>query len=165
MATKRPIDHHDYATTSTSATKALANMMVQLQEMNLKTASISKFIEKQIGFQPSSIQPINSPKLPRGTASQKTNKIAMSTTSRPASTDKWNLDELYCYCGRPPFGKMIKCDGKDCFFEWFHYECVGVKRNRKREWFCEECKIETVPRIKKTSKKRTSKPHSRLMSQ
>jgi len=45
------------------------------------------------------------------------------------------------------FGEMVACDNADCNIEWFHYECVGLKRQPKGRWFCPEC-------VEKNMKKR-----------
>lgn len=47
---------------------------------------------------------------------------------------------LYCYCQHVSFGEMVACDGHNCKYEWFHYECVGLKEPPKGLWYCTECK-------------------------
>ena len=37
-------------------------------------------------------------------------------------------NSLYCLCQRPSFGEMIGCDNDNCDYQWFHYECVGIKQ-------------------------------------
>ena len=49
-------------------------------------------------------------------------------------------EKVYCYCGKGEYGDMIACDNPDCTLEWFHYECVGIARSPKGEWFCDNCK-------------------------
>lgn len=46
---------------------------------------------------------------------------------------------VYCTCKKPSYGQMIACDGKSCDFEWFHYECVGLKSPPKGKWYCRKC--------------------------
>ncbi|EJS43451.1 yng2p [Saccharomyces arboricola H-6] len=56
-----------------------------------------------------------------------------------------NEDEdktLYCFCQRVSFGEMVACDGPNCKYEWFHYDCVSLKEPPKGTWYCPECKIE-----------------------
>ena len=48
-------------------------------------------------------------------------------------------NKLYCTCKRPSFGRMIQCANDDCLDVWFHYECVGIKRKPKGNWFCKSC--------------------------
>jgi hypothetical protein len=48
----------------------------------------------------------------------------------------------YCYCDRVSFGEMIACDGKGCDREWFHLDCVGLKKapsNKSTKWYCLNC--------------------------
>ncbi|CAI1726252.1 hypothetical protein SEUBUCD646_0O02590 [Saccharomyces eubayanus] len=56
-----------------------------------------------------------------------------------------NEDEdktLYCFCQRVSFGEMVACDGPNCKYEWFHYDCVSLKEPPKGTWYCPDCKIE-----------------------
>ncbi len=48
-------------------------------------------------------------------------------------------NELYCFCQRVSFGEMVGCDNDDCKYEWFHYECVGLKEPPKGKWYCPDC--------------------------
>ena len=36
---------------------------------------------------------------------------------------------------------MIGCDGKNCKFKWYHYDCVGLDAQSipDGDWFCTEC--------------------------
>ena len=46
------------------------------------------------------------------------------------------------YCGGPEFGRMLACDNKDCFIEWFHIECLELEEGMipKGKWYCPDCK-------------------------
>lgn len=48
-------------------------------------------------------------------------------------------EPTYCYCGQVSFDEMVACDNDDCTIEWFHYACVGLTRQPKKEWFCRFC--------------------------
>ncbi|KAI9502538.1 hypothetical protein BX070DRAFT_192877 [Coemansia spiralis] len=48
-------------------------------------------------------------------------------------------DQLYCFCQQVSFGDMVACDGPDCRYEWFHWECVGLTSPPKGSWYCSEC--------------------------
>lgn len=52
----------------------------------------------------------------------------------------------YCTCQRPSFGEMVCCDNDNCEFQWFHYDCVGIKTQPEGEWLCPDCK--KLPRDK-----------------
>ncbi|KAF8787470.1 inhibitor of growth protein 3-like [Argiope bruennichi] len=45
----------------------------------------------------------------------------------------------YCVCNQVSYGDMVACDHKDCPFEWFHYQCVGITQPPKGKWFCPQC--------------------------
>ena len=47
----------------------------------------------------------------------------------------------YCFCHRVSFGDMVGCENKDCPYEWFHLDCVGLKKapGEKDTWYCSEC--------------------------
>lgn len=51
-------------------------------------------------------------------------------------------DELrYCYCNGVSYGEMVACDNKNCAREWFHLDCIGLKRlPNTLKWYCDECK-------------------------
>ncbi|ODV85947.1 hypothetical protein CANARDRAFT_190422, partial [[Candida] arabinofermentans NRRL YB-2248] len=48
-------------------------------------------------------------------------------------------DELYCFCQQVSYGNMIACDNSDCKYEWFHYDCVGLKEPPQGIWYCPYC--------------------------
>eukprot|EP00299_Pterocystis_sp_00344_P009357 c3915_g1_i1.p1 GENE.c3915_g1_i1~~c3915_g1_i1.p1 ORF type:complete len:166 (+),score=33.24 c3915_g1_i1:217-714(+) len=48
-------------------------------------------------------------------------------------------EPTYCICHRVSFGEMVACDNPECKVEWFHFECVGLKKQPKGRWFCPEC--------------------------
>jgi len=51
-------------------------------------------------------------------------------------------DQIFCLCQRVSFGEMVGCDNEACSYEWFHFECVGLKSQPEGEWFCPYCKPE-----------------------
>ncbi len=48
-------------------------------------------------------------------------------------------EPIYCFCQRVSFGQMVGCEGDDCRYEWFHFECVGLTEEPKGSWYCPEC--------------------------
>lgn len=48
-------------------------------------------------------------------------------------------DKTWCICNQTSYGDMIACDNQECKFEWFHYQCVGVKKKPIGRWFCPIC--------------------------
>jgi len=69
-----------------------------------------------------------------------------SITSTPVeiSTGRSDSDkemhQLHCYCRDEEYGQMVACDNSACKFEWFHFNCVGVKSVPKGQWFCPDCR-------------------------
>lgn len=64
--------------------------------------------------------------------------------------DNENEDQnLYCFCQRVSFGEMVACDGPNCKYEWFHYECVNLKEPPKGTWYCPDCQQEMAKKNKK----------------
>ncbi|KAI6822303.1 hypothetical protein KC340_g12385 [Hortaea werneckii] len=57
-----------------------------------------------------------------------------------------NDDQLYCYCQKVSYGDMVGCDNDECAYQWFHWDCVGVKSEPKGEWLCPTCR--ELPRSK-----------------
>ncbi|TID14834.1 hypothetical protein CANINC_004505 [Pichia inconspicua] len=67
------------------------------------------------------------------------------------------IEELYCFCNGPSFGKMVACEYDKCPHEWFHFKCVGLTNEPKGKWFCSDTckdKYETAQLRKKQRKKR-----------
>ena len=60
-----------------------------------------------------------------------------------ASDDEEEQEDTreYCFCHRVSFGDMVGCENKDCPYEWFHLDCVGLKKppGEKDTWYCSEC--------------------------
>jgi hypothetical protein len=52
------------------------------------------------------------------------------------SVDPW-AGWTGCVCGGGFEGEMIGCDG-GCN-DWFHFECVGLKKQPRGEWICGAC--------------------------
>jgi len=48
-------------------------------------------------------------------------------------------EPTYCVCHRVSFGEMVACDNPECKIEWFHFECVDLKKQPKGRWYCPEC--------------------------
>lgn len=38
---------------------------------------------------------------------------------------------------------MIQCERDDCPNDWFHYDCVGLKRAPTGKWVCKDCAKES----------------------
>ena len=49
-------------------------------------------------------------------------------------------EPVYCTCRQVSFGKMIACDNPDCPIEWFHFQCVGLTKTPKTDWYCPRCR-------------------------
>ncbi|CAJ0941859.1 unnamed protein product, partial [Mesorhabditis belari] len=55
--------------------------------------------------------------------------------------DEGTTDEpTYCQCSRISFGEMVCCDNQKCEIEWFHFECVDLKRKPTGKWYCPSCR-------------------------
>lgn len=53
--------------------------------------------------------------------------------------DEAGDDRKYCICQNVSFGDMVACDNSDCPYEWFHWDCVGLKSEPNGTWFCPVC--------------------------
>lgn len=62
-------------------------------------------------------------------------------------------DELYCFCQQVSYGAMVACDNPNCKFEWFHYDCVGLKEPPSGVWYCPDCRKD-AKNIKREKKKK-----------
>lgn len=72
------------------------------------------------------------------------------------------VESRYCFCEKPSFGEMIKCDDTLCKREWyelllllfvsaamaltvfaavrFHFSCVGLSQKPSGVWYCRDCR-------------------------
>jgi inhibitor of growth protein 3 len=76
-----------------------------------------------------------------GAGDRKTNRASRREASDDEDDEEAEEDNtLYCTCQRPSFGEMIGCDNDNCEFQWFHYECVGIKQQPAGEWLCPSCR-------------------------
>lgn len=92
------------------------------------------------------------PKIESITPNNATSLKLTATKIPKADTGNEEENELYCFCQRVSFGEMVGCDNDDCKYEWFHYECVGLKEPPKGKWFCPDC-VERQ-KVKENKKKR-----------
>jgi inhibitor of growth protein 3 len=53
--------------------------------------------------------------------------------------DEAGDDKKYCLCQNVSFGDMVACDNADCPYEWFHWDCVGLKSEPNGTWYCPVC--------------------------
>ncbi|KAF2196311.1 hypothetical protein GQ43DRAFT_476444 [Delitschia confertaspora ATCC 74209] len=58
-------------------------------------------------------------------------------------------DTKYCFCQRVSFGDMVACDNENCQFQWFHWECVGIKEEPVGDWLCPDCRKLPPNKIKR----------------
>jgi inhibitor of growth protein 3 len=58
-------------------------------------------------------------------------------------------DTKYCFCQRVSFGDMVACDNDNCQFQWFHWECVGIKEEPVGDWLCPDCRKQPPAKIKR----------------
>jgi Inhibitor of growth proteins N-terminal histone-binding len=61
-------------------------------------------------------------------------------------------EERYCYCNQISYGDMVGCEGENCLYEWFHYQCVGLTEEPKGQWFCPECTAKRGANTKRKKK-------------
>ncbi|KAF2013886.1 hypothetical protein BU24DRAFT_249244 [Aaosphaeria arxii CBS 175.79] len=58
-------------------------------------------------------------------------------------------DTKYCFCQRVSFGDMVACDNDNCHYQWFHWECVGIKEEPVGDWLCPDCRKQPPNKIKR----------------
>lgn len=58
-------------------------------------------------------------------------------------------DTKYCFCQRVSFGDMVACDNDNCQYQWFHWECVGIKEEPVGDWLCPDCRKQPPTKIKR----------------
>ncbi|KAF2822363.1 hypothetical protein CC86DRAFT_357169 [Ophiobolus disseminans] len=58
-------------------------------------------------------------------------------------------DTKYCFCQRVSFGDMVACDNDNCQYQWFHWECVGIKEEPVGDWLCPACTKQPPGKIKR----------------
>lgn len=56
----------------------------------------------------------------------------------------------WCYCGEPYYGNMIMCEHPSCTIQWFHFDCLRIRRPPKTKWYCPSCR--KLPKPKKVAK-------------
>ncbi|PXF48900.1 Inhibitor of growth protein 4 [Gracilariopsis chorda] len=69
----------------------------------------------------------------------KTEEKKEAAPATDAAVDS-NLDNtLYCVCRNVSSGHMVACEDKNCPYEWFHFECVGLTDEPVGKWYCPTC--------------------------
>ena len=51
-------------------------------------------------------------------------------------------DRRYCFCNERSYGEMVACENEQCQYEWFHLQCLGLKKSPDDEevWYCPTCR-------------------------
>ena len=68
-------------------------------------------------------------------------KSAMNTINVINQQD--DTDLVICFCQtiyKPEVDNVIGCDGKNCQYKWFHFDCLKIKKVPKGKWYCSKCK-------------------------
>ena len=72
-----------------------------------------------------------------------------------AADDDMDVDEdegddtKYCTCHRVSYGDMVACDNDNCPYQWFHWDCIGIKQEPVGDWLCDHCRKLPAGQIKK----------------
>ena len=77
----------------------------------------------------------------KNSSSKDTEQIAFQIPVQHANDFIDPNEPVYCICRQVSFGRMIGCESETCKYEWFHFECVGLKEEPE-VWYCDECKAE-----------------------
>ena len=89
------------------------------------------------------------PLLPKSTVDDAINAVvAQAEPEENATIDPIDVnvgvgqvdEKLWCVCNKPADGDMIGCDNSECKTEWFHFECVKIRKVPKGDWFCKDCR-------------------------
>ena len=62
----------------------------------------------------------------------------INSNPKPCSS-KQTPQNVFCLCKKEEYGTMIACENSSCPIEWFHLNCVGLRRVPKGEWYCPSC--------------------------
>ena len=65
-----------------------------------------------------------------------TGRTNYESKDRSTSSLLINAEPRYCWCGGIEEEKMIACNNASCPNVWFHFDCIGLKREPRGEWFC-----------------------------
>ena len=58
--------------------------------------------------------------------------VAAAATAGTNNTNSSGKEDGYCVCGRGYVGRMVGCDNPKCLVEWFHFECVNLTAEVKK---------------------------------
>lgn len=56
------------------------------------------------------------------------------TDNNAKTTEADENEPVYCICGSISNGPMVECDNEACSLEWFHFNCVNLKKAPKGKW-------------------------------
>ena len=54
--------------------------------------------------------------------------------------DEEDYQKTWCYCNQPSYGEMIFCDNESCSIQWFHCDCLRIRKIPKSSWRCPSCR-------------------------
>ena len=77
----------------------------------------------------------------RQPVSNKENSVKSTLTDKNDMDydDNEDYKKTWCYCGQPSYGQMIHCDHESCSIEWFHCDCLRIRKIPKGTWRCPSC--------------------------
>jgi len=68
------------------------------------------------------------------------NIVEVSELSANVEVDEEDYEKLWCYCNMPSYGQMIFCDHNNCTIQWFHCDCLRIRKIPKGSWKCPSCR-------------------------
>ena len=61
-------------------------------------------------------------------------------TNESNESDEEDYDKVWCYCSQPSYGEMIFCENESCSIQWFHCDCLRIRKIPKDSWRCPSCR-------------------------
>lgn len=78
------------------------------------------------------------------------NKLVLVPQVNDDYDDDEDYEKLWCYCNQPSYGETILCDNTSCPIQWFHCDCLRIRKVPKGSWRCPSCR--KLPKNKKQTK-------------
>jgi len=81
--------------------------------------------------------------------------VSIRMTNQPdcqqSQEEEDDSSALWCYCRKPEFRNMIKCDNITCTIKWLHFDCLEMQVVPKGKWYCPSCVL--LPKFNKNKGK------------
>lgn len=123
------------------------------EKKKIITRTFNKNVQTKANFDgniqpPKTISTDTNQKQLKNTTMDKNRTGKQSKKRKTISKKSTVIEPTYCICEKVSYGNMVCCDNDVCPIEWFHFNCVSLRKKPKGKWYCPMCRGRNSTKMK-----------------